>query len=247
MSKSLYFPAARLGENPDRVFYYCPNCFHWNRITACNGGNMKTRDMVNNDPVMICPACMNTERFSMKTVLKYRGKEGKYNPVNAEEAYRFLALFSGNIVYINKRMVGSGARLPFSQHYGPRFIQEYNNSMHIDISFMHRIDIREDFPGLLLYGGLIYCQACATQALNYDTAIGQCLYSECPGCTICNIVTDDPKRAIEHCAEYCRNSADSGSQETCHYCRYRILQNSHGYSWAEVRNLIYQKLQEEAR
>lgn len=116
------------------------------------------------EPVLICPSCGNTDRFLMKTILRYQGEDGRYLPENAGEAFRFLREYASNILFVNSRFVGDGARIPFSQHYGPKFIRSYNTSMHTDIALMRKVDIRVKYPNLTLYGGLVYCQGCATLA-----------------------------------------------------------------------------------
>jgi len=137
--------------------------------------------------------------------------------------------------------------LPYSLRYGASFITEYNDAIQRDILHGFTEDVKSEYPELKLFGGLIYCVRCRTQALFFENEIYKCLHSDCPGCSICRLVTDDRERALAHCMDFCRDKAESGSQENCRCCRYRILQESYGFDWIVVRKLINQKHPEEKR
>lgn len=210
--------------------------------------SVKTREQQEEDPILICPGCGNAVSFALKTILAYQvTKNHQFIPRDAEIAFAFLERFARNILFVNHRFLGADVRLPYSLRYSASFITEYNDAIRRDILHGFTEDVKSEYPELKLFGGMIYCVRCRTQALFYESAIYKCLHSDCPGCSICRLVTDDRERALAHCADFCRDMAESGSQENCRRCRYRTLQINHNYSWKDVQNMIYNNLEEELK
>lgn len=139
------------------------------------------------DPILICPGCGNTGQFALRTILRYRAAGGRFIPLDAEDALKLVERFSQNILFVNNRFLGAGAKMARPLRYGPQFIPEYNDALAHDIHFKTGCDIRAEYPGLILFGGLLCCPRCGTLAADYQTALGTCRHNNCPGCPVCGL------------------------------------------------------------
>jgi len=132
---------------------------------------MKRNESSGDDPVLICPACGNTEQFAVKTILCFRAVGEQYHPLNSVKALEFLERYSRNILFVNHRFLGRGAKMAYPLRYGKMFIAEYNDAIYRDILHTRGGDIRERYSTLKIYGGLVYCISCGAQADFYDRII----------------------------------------------------------------------------
>lgn len=139
------------------------------------------------DPILICPGCGNTGQFALRTILRYRAAQGQFTPLDAEEALELVERFSQNILFVNNRFLGPGAKMAYPLRYGPQFIAEYNDALARDVHFQTGCDIRAEYPGLILFGGLLCCPRCGVLAVDYQIALSKCRHNGCPGCLVCRL------------------------------------------------------------
>lgn len=135
--------------------------------------SMKIPEVRQEKSILICPGCGNTGQFALRTILRYRAAGGQFIPWDADAALKLVERFSKNILFVNNRFLGAGAKMVRPLRYGPKFIAEYNDALAHDIHFQTGCDIRAEYPNLILFGGLLCCPRCGALATAYPAALSK--------------------------------------------------------------------------